>query len=73
VRLELLPAAGGDPLPVAGAKQDAAWPAGTYRFLVARRLASGLTVAAGAYRLRVVARGADGRTLQRVSAPFTLS
>jgi subtilase family protein/PA domain-containing protein len=73
VRLELLPQAGGDPLPVAGAKQDAPWPAGTYRFLVARRLASGLTVPAGAYRLRVVARGADGRALQRLSAPFTLS
>jgi hypothetical protein len=73
VRLELLPQAGGDPLPVAGAKQDAAWPAGTYRFLVARRLASGLTVPAGAYRLRVLARGADGRTLQRLSGPFDLS
>lgn len=72
VRLALVPAAGGAPLPVAGAKQDGAWPAGTYRFLVVRRRASGLDVAPGAYRLRVTARGVDGRVLRRESRVFTL-
>ena len=72
VRLALLPAAGGAPIPVAGAKQEGSAPAGTYRFLVARRGASGLDVAPGAYRLRVTARGPDGRALRTVSRRFTL-
>ena len=72
VRIALVPAAAGDPLPVAGAKQDGAWPAGTYRFLVARRLASGLDVPAGAYRLRVSAVGPDGGRLTRTSGGFTI-
>jgi hypothetical protein len=72
LRLTLVPAGGGDPLPVTGDKQGAAWPAGTYRFLVARRLASGLDVPPGEYRLRVTASGPDGATLRRDSAPFAL-
>ncbi len=72
VRLELLPADGGEALPVAGTKQPWAWPAGTYRFLVARRLASGVDVAPGTYRVRVTATGPDGAVLRRESSPFTL-
>ena len=72
LRLELLPAGGGAALPVAGTKQGWAWPAGTYRFLVARRLASGVDVAPGSYRLRVTARGPDGTIQRRESASFTL-
>lgn len=72
VRLHLVPEGGGDPIPVAGSKQDGTWPAGTYRFLVARRLASGLEASPGTYRLRVTARGADGRVLRRESAPIAL-
>ena len=72
VRLHLVPAGGRAPLLVAGAKQDGDWAAGTYRFLVARRLASGLDVPAGRYRLRVTAAGPDGAVLRRLSAPFTL-
>ena len=72
VRLALLPVAGGPPVPVAGAKEQGSWPAGTYRFLVARRGGSGLDVAPGAYRLRVTARGPDGRALRTVSRRFTL-
>jgi Subtilase family/PA domain len=72
VRLALLPVAGGAPVPVAGAKEEGSWPAGTYRFLVARRGGSGLDVSPGAYRLRVTARGPDGRPLRTVSRRFTL-
>ena len=72
LRLSLVPAAGGGPLPVTGDKQGAAWPAGTYRFLVARRLASGLEVPAGDYRLRIDGTGPDGTALRRESAPFAL-
>ena len=72
VRLALLPVAGGPPVPVAGAKQEGSWPAGIYRFLVARRGASGLDVTPGAYRLRVTARGPDGRALRAESRRFTL-
>jgi hypothetical protein len=57
---------------VAGAKQSGDWAAGTYRFLVARRLASGLDVPAGRYRLMVSATGPDGTVLRRLSAPFAL-
>jgi hypothetical protein len=72
LRLELLPDAGGAALPVAGTKQAWPWPAGAYRFLVARRLASGVDVAPGSYRLRVTATGPDGSVLRRMSGPFTL-
>ena len=72
VRLELLPRAGGAPLPVAGTKQAWAWPAGSYRFLVARRLASGVAVAPGTYRVRVTGTGPDGTSVRTESGPFTL-
>ena len=72
VAMELVPAAGGDALSIAGAKQSGAWAPGTYRFLVARRLASGLQAPAGEYRLRVRAEGPDGTGLASTSAPFTL-
>lgn len=72
VAMELVPTGGGEPLAVAGAKQSGAWAAGTYRFLVARRLASGLETPAGDYRLRVRALGPDGAPLTSTSAPFTL-
>lgn len=72
VAMELLPSDGGAALPVAGAKQSGAWAPGTYRFLVARRLASGLQAPAGEYRLRVRAEGPDGTGLASTSAPFTL-
>ena len=72
VRLALLPAGGGAALPVIGSKQTGAWAAGTYRFLVARRLASGLQAPAGRYRLRVTALGPDGAVVRRQSAPFSL-
>lgn len=71
-RLSLIPVDGGDPLPVAGTGQRGSWPAGIYRFLVARRLASGLDVPPGAYRLRITARGPAGDALRRLSAPFTM-
>jgi Subtilase family len=72
LRLELVPEGGGAVQPVAGTKQAWAWPAGTYRYLVARRLASGLDVAPGTYRVRVSARGPDGAVLRRESGPFRL-
>ncbi len=72
VRLDLLPDDGGAPLPVAGTKQASAWPAGTYRFLVARRLASGVDVAPGTYRVRVTGTGPDGTVLRQESGPFAL-
>jgi hypothetical protein len=72
VAMELVPTAGGQALPVGGTKQSGAWAAGTYRFLVARRLASGLDAPAGEYRLRVRASGPDGTPLTRTSAPFDL-
>jgi Subtilase family/PA domain len=72
LRLELVSDGSGAVQPVAGTKQAWAWPAGTYRFLVARRLASGLDVAPGTYRVRVTARGPDGAVLRRESGPFSL-
>ena len=72
VTIALVPVDGGGPLPVSGAKQGAAWPAGTYRFLIAPRLASGLDVPPGEYRLRVAAVGPDGERLRTESGPFRL-
>ena len=72
VSIALVPVDGGAALPVSGAKQGAAWPAGTYRFLIAPRLASGADVPAGEYRLRVSAAGPDGERLRTESGPFRL-
>lgn len=73
VALWLVPEGGGAPLRVSGAKQRGEWPSGVYHILVARRLASGLEVPAGRYRLRVTARTHDGHLLRRDSGPFRLS
>ncbi len=72
VRLWLLPDGGGRAQPMGGAKQEGDWAPGTYRFLVARRLADGAPVAAGRYRVLVSAKAADGTRVQRTSAPFAL-
>jgi hypothetical protein len=72
LRLSLLPEDGGAPLPVTGAKAGAALPAGTYRFLISPRLADGLDVPAGRYRVRAEATGPDGRRLTLRSAPITI-
>lgn len=72
VRILLVPAGGGEPLLVAGAKSPGEWPAGAYRFLVADRLADGRATPAGEFRLRVEGTGADGTVLTRESGPFTL-
>lgn len=72
LRIQLIPAAGGEPVNVFGAKQDGDWPAGTYRFIVADRSGDGLDIAPGAYRVRVIAAGAGGTTYRRESARFSL-
>ncbi|MEW6583242.1 MAG: hypothetical protein AB1416_10840, partial [Actinomycetota bacterium] len=72
VAMWLVPAGGGDPLPVTGEKSRGDWPTGTYRFLVSRRLATGVEVPAGRYRLRVTASAPDGTSLRAESEPFPL-
>jgi hypothetical protein len=72
LRLSLLPADGGAPLPVTGGRAAGALPAATYRFLIAPRLADGLDVPAGTYRVRAEAIGPDGRRLTTESAPLTI-
>ena len=72
LRLSLLPQDGGAPLPVTGPKAAAASPAATYRFLIAPRLADGLDVPAGRYRVRVEATGPDGRRLTLRSQPIAI-
>jgi minor extracellular serine protease Vpr len=68
----LVPAAGGEPLRVSGARQKGNWPAGTYRVLLSGRLANGLEVAPGRYRVRVTATAPDGTALSSESDPFRL-
>ena len=70
--LWLVPPAGGAPIRMAGEKQSGDWPAGTYRFILTRRQQSGKELPQGRYRLRVKALGADGVTLVRESAVFSL-
>lgn len=74
VRVQLVPAGGGSPTPVSvfGAKQNASWPAGTYRFLISRRGADGLDVPNGVYRVRVIAAGPGRTVLRTESRRFTL-
>jgi hypothetical protein len=67
-----VPAGGGRPLALAGVKQPGDLPAGTYRYLLSRRLASGARVPDGTWRLRVTAKGPDGTPLRRDSEPFEL-
>jgi hypothetical protein len=70
--LWLVPAGGGAPVRMAGAKQVGDWPAGTYRFLLTRRRADGQELAAGRYRLRVQGLGPNGEPLTRESKVFRL-
>ncbi len=72
VRVELLPEEGGEPLAVVGAKQPGEWVAGRYRLLLAERLANGRPRPPGRYRVRVSARGPDGRRITRRSAATDL-
>jgi hypothetical protein len=72
VRLLLAPADGSEPVLAAGVASTADWAAGTYRFVLSRRLPTGGTLPAGRYRLQVRARPAQGPELTEVSAPFTL-
>jgi hypothetical protein len=72
LRLRLLPEDGSAPLPVTGPKAAGALPAATYRFLVAPRLANGLDVPPGRYRVRADAIGPDGRRLTITGGPLTI-
>jgi hypothetical protein len=71
VRMWLVPRRG-EPVPVSGDKQPGDWPAGTYRFVLARRVASGTPLPSGRFRLRVTARAPDGGMLSRDSRVFVL-
>lgn len=73
VRLALVPVGGGAALPLSQSAHDGGWPQGTYRFLVSRRLATGLAITPGRYRLRVSGTGPDGRVLRTESAPFRIA
>lgn len=68
----LVPAAGGEPLRVSGARQRGNWPAGTYRVLLSGRLANGLEVAPGRYRVRVTATAPDGTAVSSESEAVRL-
>jgi hypothetical protein len=72
VRMWLVPSDGGTPLLVSGDRQPADWPAGDYRFLLSQRLADGTPLPEGTFRMRVTARGPDGRPLSAESPPFAL-
>ncbi len=72
LRVQLVPAAGGEPIDVRGTKQDGDWPAGTYRFIIGARDADGLEIPAGVYRVRVIAAGIGGITYRQESARFSL-
>jgi hypothetical protein len=73
VNLWLVPQGGGAPLRLSSAKQPGDWPAGTYRFLLSRRLANGSDIPAGRWRLRVTATGPDGTPLRTDSREFSLT
>lgn len=68
----LVPEAGGEALRVSGERQRGNWPAGTYRVLLSGRLATGLQVAPGRYRVRVTASTPDGAALRTESEAFRL-
>jgi hypothetical protein len=73
VALWLVPQGGGAPLRLSGTKEGGDWAAGTYRFLLSRRLADGVQIPAGRWRVRVTAEGPDGTPLRQDSSLFTLS
>lgn len=72
VRLEFVPLDGSEPLVAAGLGNGQDWPAGTYQFVLSRRLPTGGTVPEGRYRLRVEARTAEGRAVSSESTVFAL-
>ncbi len=72
VRLSLRPVGGGRALPLTHQARDGGWPAGTYRILIATRVATGLEIPKGRYRLQVSATGPDGTALRRTSEPFRI-
>lgn len=73
VRVELVPSDSSRPLVMAGVAGRHDWPAGTYRFVLSRRLPTGGEVPAGRYRLRVSGRAVDGAPRVVESATFTLN
>lgn len=72
VRVRLAPLDGSRPLTVAGLTGLHDWPAGTYRFVLSRRLPTGGSVPPGRYRLVVSGVTAAGRPVSAVSTPFRL-
>ncbi|MFN8110531.1 MAG: S8 family serine peptidase [Thermoleophilia bacterium] len=72
VRLRLAPTDGSQPLVLTGTRDPHDWAAGTYRFVISRRLPSGGTVPAGRYRLLVEARTPEGTPISTRSGLFTL-
>ena len=60
------------PLVLTGTRDPHDWAAGTYRFVISRRLPSGGTVPAGRYRLLVEARTPEGTPISTRSGLFTL-
>ncbi len=72
VRVQLAPMDGSEPVVLAGVRGAHDWPAGTYRFVLSRRLPTGGTVPEGRYRLLVEARTAEGRAVSAESDTFRL-
>ncbi|MCB0874388.1 MAG: S8 family serine peptidase, partial [Thermoleophilia bacterium] len=72
VNVLLVPGDGSVPLVVSGVGAGHDWAAGTYRFVLSRRLPSGGSVPPGRFRLRVTGRGPDGSLIARQSAEFML-
>ncbi len=73
LRLALVPVGGGAPLALTHSAKGGPVAQGTYRFLIASRMASGLEVEPGRYRLRATASGPDGRRLRTESGPFRIA
>jgi hypothetical protein len=72
VRVDLVPAGGGEAIRMTQAEPSGDWPAATYRLLLSRRSASGPEVPAGRYRAVVTARDANGSQHTAKSAPFSV-
>ena len=73
LRLALVPVGGGAPQALTHSAKGGPVAQGTYRFLIASRMASGLEVKPGRYRLRATASGPDGRRLRTESGPFRIA